>query len=153
MDRLARITAYIVCDLLASGQLVRVLKDHPNLEMESVALYPHCRYMTAKARVFIDMLVERFAGACSGQTGGETAPIRKPFECVVLIGGTLVAIAWALNSVADAIFGPKRSTNHPSIGTSQVSVRLWRRIGLDDHSDPRDDPDDRVRSESQRCSR
>ena len=61
MDRLAGIAAYIVCDLLASGQLVRVLKDHPNLEMESVALYPHRRYMTAKVRVFIDMLVERFA--------------------------------------------------------------------------------------------
>ena len=40
---------------------MRVLKDHPNLEMESVALYPHHRYMTAKVRVFIDMLVERFA--------------------------------------------------------------------------------------------
>ena len=61
MDRLASITAYIVCDLLASGQLVRVLKDHPNLEMESVALHPHRRYMTAKVRAFIDMLVERFA--------------------------------------------------------------------------------------------
>ena len=52
---------YIVSDLLASGQLVRVLKDHPNPEMESVALYPHRRYITAKVRVFIDMLVERFA--------------------------------------------------------------------------------------------
>jgi DNA-binding transcriptional LysR family regulator len=52
---------YIVSDLLASGQLVRVLKDHPNLEMESGALYPHRRYMTAKVRVFIDMLVERSA--------------------------------------------------------------------------------------------
>jgi DNA-binding transcriptional LysR family regulator len=61
MDRLASITAYIVCDLLASGQLLRVLKGHPNLEMESVALYLHRRYMAAKVRVFIGMLVERFA--------------------------------------------------------------------------------------------
>jgi DNA-binding transcriptional LysR family regulator len=52
---------YVVSDLLASGQLVQVLKDHPNLEMENVALYPHRRCMTAKVRVFIDMLVERFA--------------------------------------------------------------------------------------------
>ncbi len=52
---------YVVSDLLASGQLVQVLKDHPNPEMENVALYPHRRYMTAKVRVFIDMLVERFA--------------------------------------------------------------------------------------------
>ena len=52
---------YIVSDLLASGQLIRVLTDHPNVEMEAVALYPHRRYMTAKVRVFIDMLVERFA--------------------------------------------------------------------------------------------
>jgi DNA-binding transcriptional LysR family regulator len=52
---------YIVSDLLASGQLMRVLTDHPNSETESVALYPHRRYMTAKLRVFLDMLVEKFA--------------------------------------------------------------------------------------------
>jgi len=31
------------------------------VEFEINALYPHRRYMTAKLRVFIDMLVERFA--------------------------------------------------------------------------------------------
>jgi DNA-binding transcriptional LysR family regulator len=52
---------FAVSDLLASGKLMRVLKDHPNPELEIVVLYPHRRYMTAKVRVFIDMLVERFA--------------------------------------------------------------------------------------------
>ena len=52
---------FIVSDLVASGQLVRLLKDHATPEMEIVALYPHRRYMTAKVRAFIDMLVERFA--------------------------------------------------------------------------------------------
>ena len=52
---------YIVSDLLASGQLVRVLKNHPTPDMEIVALYPHRRSVTAKVRVFIDMLAGRFA--------------------------------------------------------------------------------------------
>ena len=52
---------YIVSDLLASGQLVRVLTRYPVPEMEIVALYPHRRHMTAKVRTFLDMLVDRFA--------------------------------------------------------------------------------------------
>ena len=52
---------YIVSDLLASGQLVRVLTGHPTPEMEIVALYPHRRHMTATVRIFLDMLVDRFA--------------------------------------------------------------------------------------------
>jgi DNA-binding transcriptional LysR family regulator len=51
----------IVSDLLASGELVPLLRDYRTEELEIVALYPHRRYMTAKVRVFIDMLVERFA--------------------------------------------------------------------------------------------
>ena len=52
---------YIVSDLLASGALVPLLLDYGRPELEIVALYPHRRYLTAKVRVFIDMLVERFA--------------------------------------------------------------------------------------------
>lgn len=52
---------YIISDLVASGQLVRILKDHSTPDMEIVALYPHRRYMTAKVRIFIDMLAEEFA--------------------------------------------------------------------------------------------
>lgn len=52
---------YIVSDLLASGALVPLLAEYGRPEMEIVALYPHRRHMTAKVRVFIDMLVARFA--------------------------------------------------------------------------------------------
>lgn len=52
---------YIVNDLLASGALVPLLTDYGRPEMEIAALYPHRRHMTAKMRVFIDLLVGRFA--------------------------------------------------------------------------------------------
>lgn len=52
---------YIVSDLLASGALVPLLSDYGRPEMEIVALYPHRRQLSAKVRVFLDMLVERFA--------------------------------------------------------------------------------------------
>ena len=52
---------YIVSNLLASGALVPLLADCGRPELEIVALYPHRRYLTAKVRFFIDMLVERFA--------------------------------------------------------------------------------------------
>jgi DNA-binding transcriptional LysR family regulator len=51
---------YVVLDLLASGALVPLLPDYRKPEVEIVALYPHRRYLTAKVRVFIDVLVERF---------------------------------------------------------------------------------------------
>jgi DNA-binding transcriptional LysR family regulator len=51
---------YLVSDLLASGALVPLLQNYRRPEMEVVALYPHRRYMTAKVRVFIDMLAGRF---------------------------------------------------------------------------------------------
>jgi DNA-binding transcriptional LysR family regulator len=52
---------YIVSDLLASGALVPLLSEYGKPEQEIVVLYPHRRYMTAKLRVFIDLLIERFA--------------------------------------------------------------------------------------------
>jgi len=52
---------YIVSDLLASGALVALLTEHRSPEMEIVALYPHRRQLSAKVRLFRDMLVERFA--------------------------------------------------------------------------------------------
>ena len=51
---------YIVSDLLASGALVPVLTDYGRPEMEIVALYPHRRQLSAKVRLFLDMLVDRF---------------------------------------------------------------------------------------------
>jgi len=52
---------FIVSDLLASRELVPLLRDYRLPEMEIVAVYPHRRHMTAKVRLFLDMLVDRFA--------------------------------------------------------------------------------------------
>jgi DNA-binding transcriptional LysR family regulator len=52
---------YIVSDLLASGALVPLLTDYGRPEMEIVALYPHRRQLSAKVRLFLDALVDRFA--------------------------------------------------------------------------------------------
>jgi DNA-binding transcriptional LysR family regulator len=52
---------FIVSDLLASRELVPLLRDYRLPEMEIVAVYPHRRHMTAKLRAFLDMLVDRFA--------------------------------------------------------------------------------------------
>jgi DNA-binding transcriptional LysR family regulator len=52
---------YIVSDLLASGALVTLLTEYRSPEMEIVAPYPHRRQLSAKVRVFLDMVVDRFA--------------------------------------------------------------------------------------------
>lgn len=52
---------YIVSDLLASGALVPLLTNYDRREMEIVALYPHRRQLSAKVRLFLDMLVRQFA--------------------------------------------------------------------------------------------
>jgi len=52
---------FIVSDLLASGELVPILRGYRTPDFEIVALYPHRRHMTAKVQIFIDMLVDRFA--------------------------------------------------------------------------------------------
>ena len=52
---------FIVSDLLASGELVALLPEYSTPEMEIVALYPHRRQLSAKVRLFLDMLVDQFA--------------------------------------------------------------------------------------------
>ena len=52
---------FIVSDLLASGELVPLLPEYRMPEMEIVALYPHRRQLSAKVRLFLDRLVDRFA--------------------------------------------------------------------------------------------
>jgi len=52
---------YAVSDLFASGALVPLLTEYRTPEMEIVALYPHRRQLSAKVRLFLDMLVNRFA--------------------------------------------------------------------------------------------
>ena len=48
-------------DLLTSAALVPVMDEYRTPEFEINALYPHRRHLAAKLRVFIDMLVDRFA--------------------------------------------------------------------------------------------
>jgi DNA-binding transcriptional LysR family regulator len=52
---------FVVSDLLVSGVLVPLLPDYRTQELEIVALYPHRRQLSAKVRLLLDMLVERFA--------------------------------------------------------------------------------------------
>jgi DNA-binding transcriptional LysR family regulator len=52
---------FIVSDLLASGALVPLLPDYGTPELEIVALYPHRRQLSTKVRLFLDMLIDRFA--------------------------------------------------------------------------------------------
>ena len=54
---------FIVSDLLASKELVPLLRNYRLPEMEIVALYPHRRHLTAKVRAFLDMLVDQFSNA------------------------------------------------------------------------------------------
>lgn len=54
---------FIISDLLASRELVPLLRDYRLPEMEIVALYPHRRHLTAKLRAFLDMLVDQFSNA------------------------------------------------------------------------------------------
>jgi DNA-binding transcriptional LysR family regulator len=58
---LVLMSPFTISDLLASGALVALLPGYQTPEFETNALYPHRRHMTAKLRVFIDMLVDRFA--------------------------------------------------------------------------------------------
>ena len=52
---------FTVADLLASGGLVPLLPDYETPELEIVALYPHRRHLSTKVRLFLDLLVDRFA--------------------------------------------------------------------------------------------
>lgn len=58
---LALMSPVTVFDLLESGALVPLLPGYRTPEFEINALYPHRRHVTAKLRVFIDMLIDRFA--------------------------------------------------------------------------------------------
>ena len=58
---------FIVADALKAGQLEAVLSDYQNTGSAIYAVYPHNRHLSAKVRLFVDYLVERF---------GDNAPWR-----------------------------------------------------------------------------
>jgi DNA-binding transcriptional LysR family regulator len=53
--------SFIVADDLAAGRLVPLMPDYRSAPFEINAVYPHRHQLSAKVRVFIDLLVERFA--------------------------------------------------------------------------------------------
>ena len=53
--------SFITADYVKSGALVPLLPEYEPVEFSMEAIYPHRRYLAAKVRRFIDMLVEHFA--------------------------------------------------------------------------------------------
>ena len=53
--------SFIIGDDVARGALVRVLADFTPRESTIHAVFPHNRHLSAKVRVFVDFLVDRFA--------------------------------------------------------------------------------------------
>jgi DNA-binding transcriptional LysR family regulator len=54
---------FIVANAVASGELLPIELDHPPFDIGNIyAVYPPNQHLPAKIRVFIDFLVERFAG-------------------------------------------------------------------------------------------
>jgi len=51
---------FIAWRSLATGELVPVLESHPPAPLNAWAVYPQTRYLSQRARAFIDFLVERF---------------------------------------------------------------------------------------------
>jgi DNA-binding transcriptional LysR family regulator len=52
---------FLVADDLAAGRLLRLLPEYATQATPIYAVYPHSRYLSAKARTFIDFLALRFA--------------------------------------------------------------------------------------------
>ena len=52
--------AFLVCEALRTGQLVRVVKNWQTDESNICAIYPNLRFLPPKVRSFIDLLIERF---------------------------------------------------------------------------------------------
>ncbi|NQZ12132.1 MAG: LysR family transcriptional regulator [Algicola sp.] len=51
---------FLTWQALCSGDLVEVLGDHQLLETSAYAVYPQTRFLSQRARAFIDFLTERF---------------------------------------------------------------------------------------------
>ncbi|CCE12053.1 Transcriptional regulatory protein [Bradyrhizobium sp. STM 3843] len=52
---------FLVSDDLEAGRLVRLLPHYRPVELSMIAVYPHRHHVSAKVRVFIDMLVQHSA--------------------------------------------------------------------------------------------
>lgn len=57
---LAYLPDYYVTEDLAAGRLVRVLDEWGGIERDVVAIYQHRRHLSAKVRLFVDFMQDRF---------------------------------------------------------------------------------------------
>jgi DNA-binding transcriptional LysR family regulator len=57
---LAYLPDYYLADDVATGRLVRVLEEWGGIERDVVAVYQHRRHLSAKVKLFVDFLQERF---------------------------------------------------------------------------------------------
>jgi DNA-binding transcriptional LysR family regulator len=57
----ALVPDFLVADDLTAGRLLRLLPEYATQATPIYAVYPHSRYLSAKARTFIDFLALRFA--------------------------------------------------------------------------------------------
>jgi DNA-binding transcriptional LysR family regulator len=53
--------SFLVYDDIRAGRLTRLLEDYAGIGFAINAIYPHRHHLSAKVRVFIDLLAERFA--------------------------------------------------------------------------------------------
>lgn len=58
---LAVLPDFLICDQLRSGELVKVIPEWCKDNAAVWALYPHNRHLSAKVRLFVDFLVDRFS--------------------------------------------------------------------------------------------
>ncbi len=54
--------SFVAADDFHSGRLVRLLPDYHGVEFAISAVYPHRHHVSAKVRVFIDMMADYFTG-------------------------------------------------------------------------------------------
>lgn len=64
---------FMVQPALQSGALVRLLPAFESAPGEIWAVYPSRRHLSAKVRLFVDYLAQRFAGAAGSTAGANTA--------------------------------------------------------------------------------
>ena len=61
---IARVPEFVAENPLKKGEVVRLLEKYePTAPVTMYVVYPHARHLASKVRVFVDFLVERFAGA------------------------------------------------------------------------------------------
>jgi DNA-binding transcriptional LysR family regulator len=62
--------AFMVAADIRAGRLRELLAGYDGPQTALYAVYPHSRHVTAKVRLFVDFLAERFAGGSAWECGG-----------------------------------------------------------------------------------